>query len=187
MNLQYQQLSPESENDVNNLQQILMAAPGYYLLLEGNLPGFDAALGCLQEFPPGKTIDDKYFYGIKKSGNYIGCFDLVRDYPEPQIAFIGLLLFIEPEQNKSYGVQALQYIKNMAGQWNCNSIRLAVIENNQRALAFWKREGFIELYKKPSEQYSSNAIFMEYALTKVQTRTRCKYARAPVKLGVGVL
>ena len=167
MNLQYHKFRPDSENDVNNLQKILMAAPGYHLLTEGNLPGIDAALETLQELPPGKTIDDKYFYGIKIFNNYIGCFDLVRDYPEPKIAFIGLLLFIESEQNKSYGVHALQYIKSMAEQWDCTRLRLAVIENNQRALAFWKRERFIELYRKPSELYSSNAIFMEYTLTKV--------------------
>ena len=166
MNLQYQQLIPESENDVNNLQKILMAAPAYHLLIEGNLPGTGAALESLQELPPGKSIDDKYFYGIKTSDNYIGCFDLIRGYPESKIAFIGLLLLIESEQNKSYGVKALQYIKNMAAQWGCTCLRLVVIENNQRALAFWKREGFIELYKKTSEKYSSDAIFMEYALTR---------------------
>lgn len=166
MNLQYHKLKPESENDVNNLQKILMAAPGYHLLIEGSLPGIDYALESLQELPPGKSIEDKYFYGIKKSDNYIGCFDLVRDYPETKIAFIGLLLFIESEQNKSYGVQALQNIKNMAGQWGCTSLRLAVIENNHRALAFWKREGFVELYRKPSERYSRNAVFMGYDLAK---------------------
>ncbi len=169
MKQQYQRLSQESEIDVNNLQKILMAAPRYHLLIEGNIPGTDAALKALQELPPGKSDGDKYFFGIKRSGAYIGCFDLVRNYPESKIAFIGLLLFIESEQNKSYGAQALKYIKSMAEQWGCTRLRLAVIENNKSALAFWKREGFIEPYRKTSEQYCSNAIVMEYAITKAST------------------
>ena len=169
MKLQYQQFRQESENDVNRLQKILMAAPSYHLLIKGKLPGIDAALKTLQELPPGKSEGDKYFFGIKRSGDYIGCFDLVRDYPESKIAFIGLLLFIESAQNRSYGVQALKHIKGMVEQWDCTHLRLAVIENNQTALSFWKREGFIKLYRKPSEQYSRNAIVMEYALTKAST------------------
>ncbi len=71
MNQQYHRLSKESENDVNRLQKILMAAPSYHLLKEGNLPGTDAALKALQELPPGKSEGDKYFFGIKRSGDYI--------------------------------------------------------------------------------------------------------------------
>jgi GNAT superfamily N-acetyltransferase len=73
---------------------------------------------------------------------------------------------IESEQKKSYGVQVLQYIISLAKQWGCTRLRLGVIEKNQRALAFWKREGFCELYIKPSEQYPCNVILMEYAMVK---------------------
>jgi diamine N-acetyltransferase len=167
--MQYHRLYPGSEDDINDLQKIFEAATSYYIQMEGNPPGPNAALEALQKLPPGKIADDKYFFGIKLSSEFIGCFDVVRDYPELKIAFIGLLLFVESEQSKSHGVQALQYIKSMARQWGCFTLRIAVIANNQRALTFWKREGFIELYRKPSEQYSSDAIIMEYALTKKST------------------
>jgi diamine N-acetyltransferase len=166
MEFQYHRLSPESEKDVKILQTIYMAAPGYFLLLEGMLPESDAALKELKEVPPGKSERDKFFYGVQLSGKYIGCFDLIRNYPDSKTAFIGLLLLIESEQNKSYGVQVLQYIISLAKQWGCTSLRLGVIEKNQGALAFWKREGFIELNKKPSEQYFCNVILMEYVLVK---------------------
>lgn len=75
---------------------------------------------------------------------------------------------IESEQNKSYGVQVLQYIKTLAKQWGCTCLRLGVIEKNQRALAFWKREGFIELSKQPYKLYSCNVILMEYDMVKIE-------------------
>ncbi len=164
MELQYYRLSPESEKDVNILNTIYMAAPGYHLLNEGALPNPYAALEDLTATPPGKSACDKFFYGIQLSGKYIGCFDLIRNYPESKIAFLGLLLLIESEQNKAYGIQSLQYIKELAEQWGCTSLRLGVIEKNERALAFWKREGFLELYRQPSEQYSCHVILMECAL-----------------------
>jgi diamine N-acetyltransferase len=180
MELQYHRLSPESENDVNNLQSILMAAPGYHLLLEGKLPDPDAALKELKESPSGKAESDKYFFGIQLSGKYIGCFDLIRNYPDSKTAFIGLLLLIESEQNKSYGVQVLQYIKTLAKLWGCTSLRLGVIENNQRALAFWKREGFLELSKQAYKQYSCNVIIMEYAMVEIEYENEASIIRTKV-------
>jgi|WetSurMetagenome_2_1015567.scaffolds.fasta_scaffold294576_2 diamine N-acetyltransferase len=180
MELQYYRLNPESEKDVNILQKILSAAPGYYLLLEGNLPNPDAALKELKEVPPGKSAYDKFFYGIQLSGKYIGCFDLIRNYPDSKTAFIGLLLLIESEQNKSYGVQVLQYIKNLAKQWGCSRLRLGVIEKNQRALAFWKREGFLELCKQQYKQYSCNVILMEYVMVKIEQENVAKIIRTKV-------
>jgi len=64
--MQYHRFYRESESDVNNLQKILTASPGYHLLLEGKLPGPDAALKELKDLPPGKLESDKYFYGIQR-------------------------------------------------------------------------------------------------------------------------
>lgn len=162
--MQYHRLHPDSKTDINNLQKILTAAPGYYLLLEGKLPGPDTAMEELKQLPPGKSESDKYFFGIQHAGEYIGCFDLIRDYPESKIGFIGLLLFAESEQSKSYGVNALKYIKSMASQWGCTRLRLVVVRKNRRAFKFWRREGFIELFRKPYARYSDDIIIMEYAL-----------------------
>jgi GNAT superfamily N-acetyltransferase len=160
-NLTFHDLHPDSAEDINDLQKVLMAAVDYYLLVEGKSPGPDAAMEVLQELPPGKLQSDKYVYGIQYSGKLIGCFDLVRAYSNPETAFIGLLLLVESEQRKSYGVKALEYIERLAGQWGCICLRIAVIENNRRALAFWAREGFSELYRKPSNRYIGDAIIME--------------------------
>ena len=159
--MQYLRLYPESVEDVNKLQKILIAAPSYFIQLKGKHPGPDAAMEVLRKLPPGKTNNDKYVFAIQYDNEFIGCIDLVRDYPDSKTAFIGLLLFIESEQNKFHGPKALKQINSLAIQWGCIKLRIAVIDKNQRALAFWKREGFIELYRKHSEQFSSNAIIME--------------------------
>jgi diamine N-acetyltransferase len=163
--MQFRLLNPNSEEDINDLQKILVAAPSYHILVEGDLPGPCVALETLQELPLNKSSDDKHVFAIHHSGKLIGCFDMVKDFPHVKIAFIGLLLFVESEQGKSHGVEALQYIERLASQWGCTHLRIAVIETNRRALAFWTREGFTELYRKPSDRYTGDAIFMERALS----------------------
>lgn len=129
--MQFRLLNPNFVEDVNDLQKILEAAPKYHILVEGGLPGPDAAMEALHELPPDKSSDDKYLFGMQHSGRLIGCFDIVRGYPDSKIAFIGLLLFVESEQGKSHRVEALQYIECLAGQWGCTSLRIAVIESNK--------------------------------------------------------
>jgi GNAT superfamily N-acetyltransferase len=159
--LEYRRLNPDSAEDIRNLQEILIGAPGYFLVVEGKLPGPDASVEVLRGLPVGKTLPDKYVYEIKRHDRPIGCFDVVRGYPNPEIAFIGLLLLVESEQGKSYGAEAVQYIMRLANAWGCKWLRIAVVDANKRALTFWEREGFEELYRKSSDRYLSSVIVME--------------------------
>lgn len=155
------QLSATSVDDVRELRAVLAAAPDYSLLMEGKLPAPSAAEELFAALPPGKSLADKFVLGFYSASGMVGCADVIRDYPTQQIAFIGLLLFVEAEQGKSYGVLALRHIEDMAKSWGCTALRIAVIERNTRALAFWQREGFTEIYRKPSSDYTGQAIVME--------------------------
>ncbi|MFC7419471.1 hypothetical protein ACFQNF_06220 [Iodobacter arcticus] len=37
-----------------------------------------------------------------------------------------------------------------------------IAANNTAALAFWQREGFVELHRKPTEGFTADAIVMEW-------------------------
>jgi ribosomal protein S18 acetylase RimI-like enzyme len=97
-------------------------------------------------------------------GNVVGCLDIVRGHPEPHIAFLGLLLFAEEHQGRGYGRLALRHIRGLVGERDCTALRLAVIETNVRAQRFWRREGFDELYRQRTTQYTGAAVFMETAV-----------------------
>jgi GNAT superfamily N-acetyltransferase len=90
--------------------------------------------------------------------------DLIRGYPEPHIAFLGLLLFSETHQGQGLGKLALTHIANLSRSWGCTALRLSVIDKNLQALAFWQREGFIEMYRKPTTQFTGDAIVMQRSL-----------------------
>ncbi|WP_396433355.1 GNAT family N-acetyltransferase [Limnohabitans sp.] len=162
--LKFQELSEHNPVHVSLLQGLLEAAPGYSLTVEGRLPAPTDGIEAFRDLPAGKERKDKLIGIYLYQDTPIGCVDLVRAYPEPHIAFLGLLLFAEAHQGHGHGVEAIRHIKEMSRAWSCTAVRLAVIETNVSAFRFWKREGFSELYRKPRTQYTGAAIVMETAL-----------------------
>ncbi len=162
--LSYNRLRISKLEDVNELQRALDSAPAFHLLVQGRLPSPSAVEELFSLFPPGKSEVDKFVLGIYDTSGIIGCVDIIRGYPNQHVAYIGLLIISELVQGKTYGAQTLKYIMTLAGDWSCEALRVTVQENNMRALAFWQREGFIELYRSESPGYVSQAIVMERAL-----------------------
>jgi GNAT superfamily N-acetyltransferase len=115
----------------------------------------------LSATPPGKATADKFVLLFSRDGIPVGCADVIRGHPSPDVAFIGLLLLAEQAQGRSNGVHALAHIATLAAGWACTALRIAVIETNVRALAFWRREGFAELHRKPAPHFTGQAILME--------------------------
>ena len=150
--------------DVAALQHILEAEPAYGVTVSGALPSSSAAQEMFEALPPAKSAADKFVFEIRSQAGAIGCVDFVRGYPEARTAFIGLLLLVETAQGQSHGPQVLRLLEAMATEWGCSVMRIAVIETNTRALAFWRREGFVELYRKASAGFTGAAIVMERAV-----------------------
>jgi GNAT superfamily N-acetyltransferase len=162
--LTFHPLSATSEADVAALNQLLQQAPGYALTVQGRLPTLADAREALQAVPPGKGRADKLFGGYMLQGRLVGCADLIRGHPEPHIAFLGLLLLAETHQRQGLGPQALVHLHTVARGWGCTQLRLAVIDQNVAALHFWQREGFAELYRKPTTGFTGDAVMMRRAL-----------------------
>ncbi|AJC23040.2 GNAT family N-acetyltransferase [Pandoraea pulmonicola] len=154
-------------DDVQRLQSVLEGAPGYSLIVEGKPPAPNAAVDVLDALPPGKDATDKFVYEVACDAQAIGCLEMVRHYPETGVAFIGLLLFREIYQGRGFGPQAVRFAEAVASHWQCHVLRLAVLDTNPRAFDFWKREGFVELLRKPAMGFAGRAIVMERLMPAV--------------------
>jgi diamine N-acetyltransferase len=150
-------------SDIDRLQAVLEGAPGYSLAVEGKLPTLNAAIEVLDALPPDKGHSDKFVYEISHDAEAVGRLDMVRGYPETDIAFIGLLLLREGSQGRGFGPQVLRLAEAIGMGWQCRALRIAVIDSNPRAFNFWKSEGFIELLRKPAMDFAGQAIVMERA------------------------
>ncbi len=162
--LHFRLLAADSEDDVTALFRLLEQTSEYSLLVEGRMSTLQDARNELTDLPIGKTMADKLFGGYWEDGTLVGCIDLVRGYPDPDIAYLGLLLFARSHQGQGFGVRALEHVMDVARNWQCTALRLAVIDKNTRGLRFWQREGFVELYRKPTTRFTGDAIVLERVL-----------------------
>jgi len=94
----------------------------------------------------------------------MGVAELLKGYPERDIAYIGLLLFKESHQKQGLGSLALGHITELACQWSCTAIRIAVVASNVDALGFWSRRGFSEQFRKDIPGVTAEAIVMQRPL-----------------------
>ena len=125
------------------LQRVLESAPTYSHLVTGVPVGPEDARSAYSSLPPNKSHDDKFVFGIHSDGQMIGCIDVVRGYPAPGTAHIGLLLIDEAHQRRGLGRKAMALLVQRIRAWRtCNNVRIGVVGANAEVLPFWDGLGF---------------------------------------------
>jgi RimJ/RimL family protein N-acetyltransferase len=127
------------------LQCVLEAAPGYFRIVGGAPPGRAEAQSLFSALPVGKGYEDKFVWGLYSSAAMIGCADVIRGYPTSDKAVIGLMLLAEPWQRRGLGRAFAMLVEQAIAGWSAiERLRIGVALANPRALAFWKRVGYVE-------------------------------------------
>jgi diamine N-acetyltransferase len=103
--------------EMRELQRVLDDAPGYFERVTGVPPGSAEAQSTYSVLPEGKDYEDKFVFGVYLGDTMVGCADLIRGYPGPATAMLGLLLISEPHQGKGIGRQALQLLERFVQDW----------------------------------------------------------------------
>jgi uncharacterized protein len=142
--------------EMAELQRVLEAAPTYAQLVTGSPPGPADAQSTYTILPEGKSYEDKFVFGVYLGSAMVGCIDLIRGYPDPQVAHLGLLLIAEPFQNRGIGRSAYrlveEYIRALGG---CSTVRAAVVRTNEAVLPFWHKVGFAPTGEVKPYRYSN--------------------------------
>ena len=162
--LRFRRLQLSNAQHIHEAHAVFRQVPSYTFATQGRAPTDADAERLIKLLPSHLTEDDKHVLGIYQGAEIVGCAVVVRAYPKAHVAFIALLLIIEPLQSKSLGVEALRYIEAMAASWGCDRLGIVVDSANDRAHTFWVREGFIEQYRKQSLEFIGEIILMERGL-----------------------
>ena len=124
------------------LQRVFESAPGYAMKVTGAPPAPGAAESLLASLPEGMTYQDKFVFSLHAGDQVVGCADVLRGYPAPEKAFIGLLVIAESYQERGLGAAAYAELESQIRDWDCQTIRLAVVGTNDQVLGFWEKVGF---------------------------------------------
>ena len=125
------------------LQRVLEGAPRYAERITGAPPGAPDAQSTYTILPEGKGYEDKFVYGIYERDEMIGCADVIRAWPRPETAHIGLLLFAERHQRRGQGRAAYHAIEREIATRGAKRVRIGVVGTNEDVLPFWRKLGFV--------------------------------------------
>lgn len=146
------------------LQRLFELAPAYQAAVSHEPLSARAAEEALVACPPDLSLSDKYLIGHWEQGELTAVIDLLRGYPNPDTAYLGLLLVGEPWQGSGRGQSLYLHACTLARSWGATRLRLSVIASNESALSFWLHRGFIECYRRELAVYRAEAIVLERTL-----------------------
>ncbi|ROZ75686.1 GNAT family N-acetyltransferase [Ramlibacter sp. WS9] len=156
--LTYRRFNPSDPADLTECQWVFRMAPSF-VYPTGGRPATDEEVAEMLGRVPGQlSADEMYAYSISNGTDLIGCYVLVRGYPDVQTAYLALLLIIDSAQGQSLGRAVLRRIEEEARGWRCAAISAAVDSMNERAFRFWLREGFMEEFRKAVPGFMGEAI-----------------------------
>lgn len=130
--------------EVKAVHEVLVGAHDYSLIISGEAPTMQDAQDIFTSLPPGIPRSRKQVLGIWLGADMIGLADVIQGYPAKDHAYIGLLLIAAPFRHRGIGSGCLREIERLAKTWQCNHLRLSVVEANRDAAGFWTRWGFVD-------------------------------------------
>jgi GNAT superfamily N-acetyltransferase len=131
-----------SGDAVEELQVLLERCEAFEILVTGHPPDPHAAEDLLVEVPPDHPLRDKLVIGVWTDQGLIAAIDLLRDFPDQRIWYLGLLLVAPEARSQGLGGRTVEAIAAWVTGEGGRSIRLAVQAQNPDALRFWARMGF---------------------------------------------
>lgn len=104
----------------------------------------ESILDDLNALPPNKDNKDKYYLGFYKEDSLAAVMDLIVDFPEEKVAYIGFFMVEAELQGQGIGTEVIsdcmEYLKELGYQ----KVRLAIDEGNPQSQAFWRKNLFQE-------------------------------------------
>lgn len=131
-------------DDVAAVQALIESDPGYTERVTGHPPGPADAQSLLMSRPDGLPDDAKLVLGAWLGNELVAVVDLLRGYPTPGTAYVGLLEVDAKHQRRGLGAAAYGLVEQyVANEWpEIQQYRLAVVDTEADVARFWRAMGF---------------------------------------------
>ncbi len=96
----------------------------------------------IEALPPGKTYDAKFYIGFFDGDALVAIMDLILNYPQEKIAFIGLFMMNMDFQGRGVGTGIIQECAAYLASLGYEKIQLGIDKGNPQSEAFWTKNGF---------------------------------------------
>lgn len=128
-------------HDLGAVESVYRRAADYLALENGLMPAA-AAHAFFEERPPAGA-EPPLKFGVRGDGDaLVAIGDLAFGYPEADDAYLGLLLLVPQARGEGLGQAVLGEVKKLARLRRASRLMIGVLDANERARAFWERQGF---------------------------------------------
>jgi ribosomal protein S18 acetylase RimI-like enzyme len=127
---------PITENSIEIALEIVNSNPTYNILENGT------PLRSLNEVNSEFLNTFSVSYLIKQKNRNIGIIDFLKKNPRDNHPWIGLLMIKGDYHSLGYGKKAYASFEEKLKQQQFNNIHIGVLQNNLKAIEFWKSLGF---------------------------------------------
>ncbi len=136
--------------------QFYREAPGYWLFAEGRCDPDHQAKEFFTDAPP--NCDPAYSdrLGLFLDHRLSGVAEVSYGFPEPNDAYLGLMLLGPWAQGAGHGKAFLAHAATLARKRHAARLYLAVLDANPRGRAFWEREGFKPTGKRVEDRITGH-------------------------------
>lgn len=131
----------DPERDLGAVEAVYTRAADYLSVESGLSPNM-AAHAFFEDQPPASTQEPFKFGVAGIDGALIAIGDLAFGYPEPDDAYLGLLLLIPEARGRGLGEAIFGGVKHIASLRGASRLLVGILDVNARARAFWERQGF---------------------------------------------
>lgn len=136
-----------SGRDTGLVHDFYQAAPDYWQMADGRAPDRAKAAEFFTDCPPGSDITQSWHLGVFLDDRLSGVAEMSFGFPEAGDAYLGLFLLGPWARGQGHGAAFLQHLETRLRKSGHQKLFLAVIHENKRGFAFWRREGFLETGK----------------------------------------
>jgi RimJ/RimL family protein N-acetyltransferase len=136
-------------DDAPSFQRLIERCSEFWELVEGVPPPPDAAVKELTFAAPGKTAADAFTFGVFEDDRLVAFAHLSRDYPKPSEWWIGLLMLDPSQRGRGLGAEIHREIVEWIEAQGGTTLWIGVLTQNERALKFWLRLGYVERERQP--------------------------------------
>lgn len=139
--------------DTALVTDLFARAADHVLLESGTIPNASQADDFFNQSPPGIDPATALRLGhFLQGGVLVTITEVAFGFPDPQDAYIGLLLIDPAHRGKRLGQQMLDHIFVAAKAKGATRILIAVLEENAKGHRFWSKMGFEEETRGPPVQ-----------------------------------
>ena len=103
----------------------------------------ESILEDMRALPLGKGYEDKFYIVFFDKESLVAVMDLILDFPEKDIAFIGLFMMDQKYQGRGVGSGIIGECVRYLRMLGCKAIQLGVDKGNPQSYAFWTKNGFV--------------------------------------------